>query len=610
MNISKYRGVTEKLLECYSKVWGAVYVLSGCLFMFYMNINKWALTGCITSGVLIYIRTKYVINFRDKQNKMRNTMFFIFSIVLSLVIILGKHLHVDPEHPYGGTIDINYVTGYGWYDALAFLLIIFWLYKWFISLSAIWNKDTDKLIIFDSERKLSVYGILLSVIVLMIFWSPYLYIYYPGFYFGDSVSSVLQALGYSQLDNHFPVMYSLFIRQCIKLGIFLKNDIAFGLAIYSLIQMLFMAFGLSYFIYWLKARVHLKKWIVILLLTIFGTSPYIAQYTIAIWKDPIFSVAFVLATVFLTDMILKKNKPDKIITFIGLIISLSIIVFIRNNGIYIIYAIILVSLISLSNHNTRINIAQILVVCLIVICSFNYVTGPVYNKWGVTNSDEKVESYGIFIAQMARVVALDGKLSVEDKEYMNRLFPLDEYENVYTPCCIDNLKWNSNFDKSVLDKDFFKIYFSILRKNPKICFEAWELQTFGFWSINQQFINDYDYNITGAIPRNLTSEYGSGVEELQIKYVDTDSMRSKLFPCTAKCIPIAYIHWLLIGLAIFAFGKRDWGKLLCLTPALGLMATLIVATPIYYWPRYGFAQQLLLPLFIIFIFTKELSKEI
>ena len=443
------------------------------------------------------------------------------------------------------------------------------------------------------------------MVILFALWLPYLYTYYPGFYFGDSSSNVAQALGIQPLDNHHPVMYILLIRFCIKIGIWLGN-LARGLALFSLIQMLFMAWGVSYFVNWLQVRMGLGRVISLVMLCIYGASPYIAQYTIAIWKDPIFSIAVVLVTICLAECLLcEAMAKQKVGWYIKLSLALFLMVFSRNNGIYIVYTLMIIVIISLINRQIRKRTARLLLVCAIVVGVSQYVMGPIYNRCGVVQSDEKVESYGILVAQMARTVVMNGKLSEKDLQYMNRMLPIDDYQMAYTPCCVDNMKWNPNFHKEMLDKGFFKTYFSILKKNPKIYFEAWELQTYGFWALNQPIVNNFEGNIVAGVPRNIYPENGLGVEGLALKTVDVNSTQVKLFPYTAKCIPVAYVHWLLIGLALFALIRGNWRRLVVLAPALGLMATLIIASPICYWPRYGLAQQLLLPLFIIMIFVRE-----
>lgn len=324
------------------------------------------------------------------------------------------------------------------------------------------------------------------------------------------------------------------------------------------------------------------------------------------WKDPIFSVAVVLVTIWLFELLYKEEARRTIEEWkmIRLLCALLVMILLRNNGIYITFAILVVTLLGALFYKNRKQMGKVLLVIMIAMVCAKVITGPVYESWGVMKADEKTESYGIFLAQMARVVVYEGNLSEADKEYMNKIVPIKEYVSVYRADCIDSIKWSEHYNSSALEEDFFKTYFSILKKNPKICFEAWKLQTFGFWTLNQPRILTFDGNIGGGVLRNVQAD-GVGIEGIWTKPVNENAKRVKLFPYQSRCIPIGYAHWLLIGLALFALIRYNWKRLVVLSPALGLMATLIIASPIYYWPRYGLAQQLLLPLFIIMIFVKE-----
>ncbi len=583
-----------------------LFVIAACFFTLYMGFNSWMLIGGIVSVFLLFIEHKFRLYPDTSVSKRNRFAVSVFATFLSAAIVLGRHLHIDATQTYYGTITAHYVLAYHWYDLAAFLLAAYFIFKC-VLLAAQGSRKYEKLSLrIHPENTLKVRWVLAGMAVMFVLWLPYLYVYYPGFYYGDSVISVQQALGQQPLDNHYPVMFAMLLRLCMKIGSSFGN-LAGGLAVFSLLQMAFMAGGLSYFANWMKERFGLGNWLLFLLVAVFGASPYVAQYTVSIWKDPIFSVSVVLVTIFLVEIMMAGHRERKrmICLMTALLLSLLLMVFSRNNGLYIVYAILVLTVISLVKKDTRRKALQVLVTCLVVVGVSGYVTGPVYESWGVEQSDEKVESYGVFLCQMARVVAVGGDLSEEDMDYMNRLLPLDEYKTAYTPCCIDNLKWNQNFDKTVLEEDFFQTYLSILKKNPRICFEAWELQTFGFWSVNQSVVNGFNTNIQGGVPRNLTTEYGTFVDGLTVKTVDRDSQMVKLFPYDSRCIPVAYAHWLLIGISLAALCRCDWKRLVVLAPALGLIATLIVASPIFYWPRYGFGQQLLIPLFIIMIFVRE-----
>lgn len=538
---------------------------------------------------------KSVVGLRDKFATI------LFSIGLSAVIILGKHIHLT-DQVYQGTG--NTIDSYHRYDLAEGLLFACCIYIGILLCERMIKKRPIEIKGVSGER-IPLGKITVSSIVLMLLWSPYLYAYYPGFIFGDSTANIAQALGQQPLTNHHPVAYVLFIRLCLRLGQHL-GGLTIGLAIYSVIQMGIMALGIGLMVQWIRTRFRLNRWLTWLMLVVFGCSPYIAQYSIAIWKDPIFSVTIVCVTILLFDILyVETDKKQNIIRNILLLISVLAMIFSRNNGFYIAIAIVCLSVFLLFRKMTRQKGIQILVICLIVMIASKFITGPVYDAYGIVKDDEKAESYGIFLAQMARVVVENGELSAEDSDYMGRLLPMEEYQSAYTPCLVDNLKWNPNFQKEVLEDGFFRTYLSILRKNPRICFEAWELQTFGFWSVNQKWVNGFTGNILNGVPRNIYPEYGMGVEGIETKLVDNNSFLTKMFPYTARCIPIGYIHWLLIGVALFALLRLDFRRLTVLAPALGLMATLILASPISYWPRYGLAQQLLLPLFIVMIFLRE-----
>ena len=339
---------------------------------------------------------------------------------------------------------------------------------------------------------------------------------------------------------------------------------------------------------------------------IFAFSRYIAQYSVAMWKDPIFSIAVVLVTIWVAEIAYGKKESVgmEVWKMIRLLMALLLMILSRNNGFYITLAILVLALLGVLFSRNRKTFGKITAILVISILCSKVITGPLYTAWGVVQDDEKTESYGIFLTQMARVVVYDGKLSESDRAYMDQILPIEEYATVYKPDCIDSLKWSEHYNGAVLEHDFFKTYLSILKKNPKICFEAWELQTFGFWSLNQPQVNTFDGNVLAGVLRNVQPD-GVGIEGIWTKPVDDNSIWTKIFPYRAKCIPVAYVHWILIGLALFALIRGNWRRLVVLAPALGLMATLIIASPIYYWPRYGLAQQLLLPLFIIMIFVRE-----
>ncbi len=93
----------------------------------------------------------------------------------------------------------------------------------------------------EAERRLGgVKWTLLLGLLIFLCWLPYLISYYPGLIYGDSLSSVGQALGKRGFSNHHPIAYTMFIKLCLAAGYRLRS-MNFGCAIYTAAQMLYIS---------------------------------------------------------------------------------------------------------------------------------------------------------------------------------------------------------------------------------------------------------------------------------------------------------------------------------------------------------------------------------
>ena len=188
------------------------------------------------------------------------------------------------------------------------------------------------------------------------------------------------------------------------------------------------------------------------------------------------------------------------------------------------------------------------------------ITSLVYKALNVAPS-EKVESVGIPLNQIARVAALDGDMTENDKEYLNSMLPYESYKAIYTPTCTDNLKWNPSFNNEALENDFFNHWFSLFIQNPRAYFEPWELQTFGFWAVNQPLPRECK-NISGGVPINISNTYAADLNVYQINAENKlghDSLRGA-FTQDNYSVPISIILWELFFLSIcFAYQEGRVG---------------------------------------------------
>ena len=451
-------------------------------------------------------------------------------------------------------------------------------------------------------------GAILYSAIIGTLWLPYLLAYWPGFVLSDTVWSLTQALGIDPWNNHHPVAYSFFIKCCIDLSNFLGGGTTEGCAIYCGIQMTFLALSFGCVFAWIVGRLGISCMWGIALAVLFGGSPYIATYSIAMWKDPIFSACIMLASALLGDLVITpfsstRSQLKWLLSF-GIILTISILT--RSNGLYVcIFVIFILLLCSLKRGMSKTRrLVRLRAVCAagIALAVSLAITGPFYSFLQVEETP-KAESYGMFINQMARVAALDGNMSDEDREFMNELLPIDLYKDAYTPTKVDRIKWHPSFNKERLEDNFFTHWLSMLVKNPRLYFEAWELETFGFWTVNVPAASETRVNIAGGgQPLNTTSDsaYIAKGERLGLHFQNLLGSKSarKLFIQDEWSLPLGWIFWGLALLSCYLIALRKQSLLVPLAPATGIFISLIAASPMYYWARYGAAEHFLVPFFI------------
>jgi hypothetical protein len=577
--------------------------ICACATARYMQIQPEPIVRLLVFCVLLLLSTKYF----DKclrleklpiPTKGRLTVLLtmaLFSFALACSIILGYHIVIS-GHPSNGRVNDNYISNYSWLDLPAFFLI--WL-TFFVLAIAAFSLLTRAVAKTSESEPYKIPGrpickiVILSLIIL-IMWLPYLLIYWPAIVLSDSTWSIIQALGWDGLNNHHPILYTLFIKLCLDFGQLLGVGTTGGLVIYSILQMASLSLCLSYSLYWLCRWSKIGYIVALGVAVVFGGSPYFATYSIAMWKDPFFAMALLLLTIQLGNFILANVSKEKT-SFSGSLLSLFILAacFTRNNGIYI-CLIVFIGVIAFTLINKLIRrqkklTLKVIASSLVPLLLVPVVTGPLYDGLGIEKTP-KAESYGLFLNQMSRVAALDGKMSDEDKSYLNSLLPIDEYASVYCPTKADAIKWNESFDAGKLEEGFLSHYLSLMIKNPKLYFEAWELETFGFWAINVPLINNNASNISsGGDPMNITDleSYIKAMNDAGISFDNKLGFGNSWFVLNEWSVPLGWIFWLSLFMVAYLFLTRQSKWLLMLLPMLGLYLTLFAATPMYYWPRYG-----------------------
>jgi hypothetical protein len=324
------------------------------------------------------------------------------------------------------------------------------------------------------------------------------------------------------------------------------------------------------------------------------------------WKDPLFSMTIIVATMGIADVVLGGSSPNiKKRWYVIYFCAFLGCGLLRSNGIFILAGLAVVYFLTrvlnkgaLCRSQKYKLLGRSIVAAL--VCTA-LIVGPVYDRIGVSSAS-KAETYGLMLNQMARVVVEGGVMSEEDAAYMNQLLPLDKYAEFYVPTCVDNLKWSKNFSDEALSDGFVGHWVSMLVKNPKIYIDAWVMETFGYWAPFNYNSFYYFNNFEGGVIRNLDTSQKYQVEcnEISVSPKIMDESLRSFFPVKVWSLPLGIINWCLAFLMLCLFLQKKSRYLLVLLPSVFLVATLLIASPIWYWPRYEAAVQYLLPLLFVF----------
>lgn len=543
----------------------------------------------------------------------------VISLVFSFVLVLGAHIRVTEPVIAGGIYE-NYIEPYSALDVVAFWVmsaLVFWVLSVLVQLSYHCRCHVfceDSLRGNDGGSSIRLLSVALRALVIFLLYLPFFLRYCPGLFFGDSFSSLAQIMGWNPLSNHHPVAFTMMMGACIKVaGVFGLGPSA-GVALLTVLQMACVASTFGYLSIWVTSRLGVSSRWSWLPVALFGLSRYCALYSVALWKDPLFSCCLVLMVIMLADVVMERDsKSGALRSLVFGVLALGVML-LRNNGLYICAALFVVlAIIAVLGRLGRISLmgsgSRLAIPLGIAIAACLAITGPVYSAMGVVPSED-VESAGIPLAQMARVAALDGDMSESDRSYMNELLPLDRYKEVYHPSFIDPLKWNDDFNPDHLKDGFWAHWVSMFLRNPSMYFEAWELQTFGFWAPNvkgadglpENFLMGAPYNLmadgeasAGVGFRNLLAPLGDGVD--------------KAFGLSAWSISGAVVFWLLVFSAVLLVSRGRPRFALPLLPFLLLYGTLFIASPIWYWPRYIVAAQFGLPVVLVVVARGLLSDD-
>lgn len=568
------------------------------------------LTGMGTKSpvsILIFITFLYIfsgLNNDNTESRIESKDPFI-SAVLSLILCTFT-LAAKYEVILGGitsTLFCGIILLFTWFGLF---LIYFYLSIWLM-------QAVSRLHITGSTYS-SAWLSVIAVLSCIFCWLVYFLHEYPGIMTPDSINQYAQVIGAYELSNHHSIVHTGMIGLFYGVGISITGDVHFGLALYTLAQILFMALAAGYVVRTMQ-KATIKTPVIVITILFYALMPYNGIYAVTIWKDIPFAGCFTIFAAALMRFLLRGNASfssehiEKFClseyfsivfpyTLSGIMLCL-----LRTNGWYAFLASLpFILLVYRKSWRTMLPIhAAILLVVL-------FVRYPVMQVYDIKQADF-VESLSVPMQQIARVVAQNEGLSEEQLTFVGQIMDVTRVAEVYQPDISDNIKnliRQNGTDYLETHKDeFFKNWFFIGLSHPKTYFDAFVAQTVGFW------YPDISYEV-GLADGIYPNEFGLYWQPILrgnaiVKIREILFKLQDLIPLYGALWSIGFMSWVLILTIALSLRNAKSANALIGLPMLFLMLTLMIATPVATEFRYAYALFFGMPLFFTapFVYPKN-----
>ena len=553
----------------------------------------------------------YICFIMIKTKNIELTKLKIFFIILLDIFLLISNVFIN-------TGNLSYLYKNMWlilYNLIRFIAIYIVLKRSLIYFENFIKNHEFKL----KENKIInlflKHPFLFSFIAILICWSIYVIAFYPIILSPDPSFQIKQFFNvrtkYADyailldnnvfLTNHHPVFHTMILGYSLKLGRFLLND-NFGLFIYSLTQLLFLAFTLSLTIKYLNEN-NVNKKIVFIVLLLYCFIPMFPLYAMSGVKDTYYTCFIILYVMKLDKIIRFKQEKLSYKEMIQLLLIMLAVCLFRNNGIYVlILSFPLILIYSKKYFQT------LLVIFIGVLAFYGTYTKVLLPSLKITDGSIR-ETLSIPFQQTARYVKYYNKdLSKNDIKVIDKVLGYETLAKRYNPTISDPVK--NEFNKYTTKKELFaylKVWFKCFFKHPLVYIEATLNNIYGYFSpqsTNWYIYYKYDTRITED---KLVNYHYNNLSSLRL-ILSSFAQGFPYIPLIGLISNIGFNTWLLLGLTTYSIFKKKKEYLIVLSPLL-ISLLICVVSPVNTYFRYAMPFIFIMPFIFTLIVTRLKNNE-
>lgn len=434
---------------------------------------------------------------------------------------------------------------------------------------------------------------------------------YPGVYGYDAGFQIDRILNPdSAITSHYSLLFSALLVGFVQLSQTCFGSYEFGLALFTLLQMLFLAFVATRITIYVVTKTK-NLYLYLFSLLFFCFFPTYTILAVSSAQDVIFAGLFALVFLNLLKLIEDPGYWQKVRNPISLAVLALLLCMFRNNGVYCLILVVPFALVL-----TKTKKWWLAATLLAPIVIYKIYTGPIFDLIGVQKIDTMNEMLSVPSQQLARVYnAKPTAFTETDLQTLRRFYP--HYEQTFLtydtfPEIADAIKNDLNHQET---SDNFGEYLSLWARiglrSPSNYVDAFLLNTLSLWYPEKQYPDSRIYH--PYIEFNMVNMKPLGEQYLNFerhsKFPAYEWVLAKIIARNGwQKLPLVsalfsagtyfIVFCLLVGLVIL---RRTWKYFLPLSLILGLYATLFLAPASLV--RYVFPIMVLAPVLLTLVVT-------
>jgi hypothetical protein len=464
----------------------------------------------------------------------------------------------------------------GYYNL--FYVAIYYLYR-ALENEKIWrlNSNPDKFssFIYSGKSWIKIFAIF------MIVWLPYMIACYPGYIQGDTPDQLSQIFGMVgdsasylnlldesvTLNNHHPVLHTLLLGGCFRIGHFFGND-NMGIFIYTLIQYTLVCIALALGIAYLS-KLKLPYWVRNSVLLFYLFVPIYVNFAVLTTKDVIYSVFLMWFMLFMLDLMLDRDVFYKNIKkMCCFFLILGGCVFMRHNGIYVLF-ISMPFIILVNKKHWKFVISSIIGIVVVYLVVGNII----YPALNITSGSRR-EALSVPLQQTGRYIYENyDEITDEEKAVLEKVIDVEACRYIYSPRLADPVK--STFNEDVTNSelaDYFALWVKMFFKHPGCYFEAIIDNTYGYFYYGDapawKYTMTESENVQGLInPSGFNIHHLDSLHSLQTLFEEYEKLMTH-FPVISILCSCAFFTWVLILAFMVMWRKNKLKYVFILMPAI------------------------------------------